>query len=81
MWDDYVGIIFLVLNFDYLNSKKPTKASNVTHITNRNIWYLFTMLVVMSVMCSVGYLVLSVNIDNYPKKKKHRQYKIHKMES
>ncbi|KAI8147582.1 hypothetical protein BJV82DRAFT_596103 [Fennellomyces sp. T-0311] len=46
------------------SSKKPTKASNVTHITNRNIWYLFTMLVIMSIMCSVGYLVLSMrNFD------------------
>ncbi|KAI9257346.1 hypothetical protein BDA99DRAFT_441217 [Phascolomyces articulosus] len=46
------------------SSKKPTKASNVTHITNRNIWYLFTMLVIMSVMCSVGYLALSMrNFD------------------
>ncbi|KAI9485043.1 hypothetical protein BDB00DRAFT_773719 [Zychaea mexicana] len=42
------------------SSKKPTKASNVTHITNRNIWYLFTMLVIMSIMCSVGYLALSM---------------------
>ncbi|KAI8081524.1 uncharacterized protein BX664DRAFT_268350 [Halteromyces radiatus] len=36
------------------SSKKPTKASNVTHITNRNILYLFTMLVLMSILCSVG---------------------------
>ncbi|CAO3618575.1 unnamed protein product [Cunninghamella echinulata] len=39
------------------SSKKPTKASNVTKITNRNILYLFTMLVIMSVLCSVGNLV------------------------
>ncbi|KAI7896245.1 uncharacterized protein EV154DRAFT_558582 [Mucor mucedo] len=41
------------------SSKKPTKASNVTRITNRNILYLFTMLVIMSVLCSVGNLVTS----------------------
>lgn len=42
------------------SSKKPTKASNVTRITNRNILYLFTMLVIMSILCSVGNLVSSV---------------------
>ncbi|KAK4518553.1 uncharacterized protein ATC70_008772 [Mucor velutinosus] len=41
------------------SSKKPTKASNVTRITNRNILYLFTMLVIMSILCSVGNLVTS----------------------
>ncbi|CAO0798073.1 unnamed protein product [Mucor circinelloides] len=42
------------------SSKKPTKASNVTRITNRNILYLFTMLVIMSILCSVGNLVTSM---------------------
>lgn len=46
------------------SSKKPTKSSNVTRITNRNIWYLFTMLVIMSIMCSVGYLALSMRNFN-----------------
>ncbi|KAI8065645.1 hypothetical protein BC940DRAFT_303921 [Gongronella butleri] len=44
------------------SSKKPTKFSNVTRITNRNILYLFTMLVLMSVLCSVGNLVLTKNL-------------------
>ncbi|KAI8331922.1 hypothetical protein BC941DRAFT_359902 [Chlamydoabsidia padenii] len=46
------------------SSKKPTKASNVTHITNRNIMYLFTMLVIMSVLCSVGNLVTMNNLGS-----------------
>ncbi|CAO0794301.1 unnamed protein product [Mucor circinelloides] len=41
------------------SSKKPTKASNVTRITNRNILYLFAMLVTMSVLCSVGSYAIS----------------------
>lgn len=45
----------------FIYSKKPTKASNVTRITNRNILYLFTMLVIMSILCSVGNLVSSVS--------------------
>ncbi|KAI8983931.1 hypothetical protein BDF20DRAFT_815946 [Mycotypha africana] len=42
------------------SSKKPTKVSNVTRITNRNILYLFAMLVAMSVLCSVGNLAMSI---------------------
>ncbi|KAI9251699.1 hypothetical protein EDC94DRAFT_621844 [Helicostylum pulchrum] len=41
------------------SSKKPTKLSNVTRITNRNILYLFGMLVTMSVLCSCGNLAMS----------------------
>ncbi|CAO3642128.1 unnamed protein product [Mucor fragilis] len=41
------------------SSKKPTKASNVTRITNRNILYLFAMLVAMSILCSVGSYAIS----------------------
>lgn len=44
------------------SSKKPTKASNVTRKTNRNILYLFTMLVIMSVLCSIGNYVTSVSV-------------------
>ncbi|KAI8095529.1 hypothetical protein BDF21DRAFT_406112 [Thamnidium elegans] len=47
------------------SSKKPTKASNVTRITNRNILYLFTMLVMMSILCSVGNLVTSTKAGNH----------------
>ncbi|KAJ8657110.1 hypothetical protein O0I10_007190 [Lichtheimia ornata] len=36
------------------SSKKPSKMSNVTHITNRNILYLFAILVLMSIACSCG---------------------------
>lgn len=43
------------------SSKKPTKSSNVAHKTNRNILYLFAMLVVMSILCSIGNYVISVN--------------------
>lgn len=43
------------------SSKKPTKASNVTRITNRNILYLFAMLVTMSVLCSLGSYAISVS--------------------
>ncbi|KAI9478083.1 MAG: hypothetical protein EXX96DRAFT_595572 [Benjaminiella poitrasii] len=41
------------------SSKKPTKASNVTRKTNRNILYLFCILVTMSILCSVGSYVIS----------------------
>lgn len=41
-------------------SKKPSKVSNVTRITNRNILFLFVILVVMSIACAVGGLVFSV---------------------
>ncbi|KAL0084969.1 hypothetical protein J3Q64DRAFT_1809699 [Phycomyces blakesleeanus] len=43
------------------SSKKPSKASNLTRITNRNILYLFAMLVIMSILCSVGNLAISVS--------------------
>lgn len=36
------------------SSKKPSKLSNVSRITNRNILYLFGMLVTMSILCSCG---------------------------
>ncbi|KAI8086490.1 uncharacterized protein BX664DRAFT_264529 [Halteromyces radiatus] len=36
------------------SSKKPSKVSNVTHITNRNILYLFTILVLMSIGGAIG---------------------------
>ncbi|KAI8376471.1 uncharacterized protein BYT42DRAFT_498686 [Radiomyces spectabilis] len=42
------------------SSKKPTKTSNVSRITNRNILYLFSMLVLMSILCSVGNLAISL---------------------
>ena len=42
------------------SSKKPTKLSNVTRRTNRNILYLFGMLVTMSVLCSCGNYAMSV---------------------
>ncbi|KAI8090920.1 uncharacterized protein B0P05DRAFT_463626 [Gilbertella persicaria] len=42
------------------SSKKPTKASNVTRKTNRNILYLFGMLVTMSILCSAGSYAISV---------------------
>ncbi|KAI9302549.1 hypothetical protein BJ944DRAFT_167058 [Cunninghamella echinulata] len=47
------------------SSKKPSKVSNVSRITNRNILYLFTMLVLMSIACSVGNLVISMNNEDY----------------
>lgn len=60
-FQSYAWHVYIVLTWYWYNhSKKPTKSSNVTRITNRNIWYLFTMLVIMSIMCSVGYLALSV---------------------
>lgn len=45
------------------NSKKPSKMSNVTHITNRNILYLFAILVLMSIACSCGGLGFAVSWD------------------
>ncbi|CAO3676123.1 unnamed protein product [Umbelopsis vinacea] len=42
------------------SSKKPSKVSNVTRITNRNILYLFTILVAMSIACSIGGLVITI---------------------
>ncbi|KAI8987868.1 hypothetical protein BDF20DRAFT_813789 [Mycotypha africana] len=47
------------------SSKKPSKVSNVTRITNRNILYLFAILVVMSVACSIGGLVFSITKSGY----------------
>ncbi|KAI8138834.1 hypothetical protein BJV82DRAFT_279232 [Fennellomyces sp. T-0311] len=43
------------------SSKKPSKMSNVTHITNRNILYLFAILVIMSIACSCGGLGFAIN--------------------
>ncbi|KAG0166676.1 hypothetical protein DFQ28_007019 [Apophysomyces sp. BC1034] len=42
------------------SSKKPSKISNVTHITNRNILYLFAILVCMSIGGAIGGLVFSI---------------------
>ncbi|KAG0186244.1 hypothetical protein DFQ28_008143 [Apophysomyces sp. BC1034] len=42
------------------SSKKPSKVSNVTRITNRNILYLFAILVAMSVACAIGGLVFTI---------------------
>ncbi|OZJ05495.1 hypothetical protein BZG36_01897 [Bifiguratus adelaidae] len=42
------------------SSKKPSKQSNVTRITNRNILNLFTILVVMSIACAIGNVVISI---------------------
>ncbi|KAI9276277.1 hypothetical protein BY458DRAFT_506188 [Sporodiniella umbellata] len=47
------------------SSKKPSKVSNVTRITNRNILYLFSILVIMSVACAVGGLVFSIQKGAY----------------
>ncbi|KAI7896450.1 uncharacterized protein EV154DRAFT_492260 [Mucor mucedo] len=41
------------------SSKKPSKLSNVARITNRNILYLFGMLVTMSILCSCGNYAVS----------------------
>ncbi|KAJ2960716.1 hypothetical protein NQZ79_g3924 [Umbelopsis isabellina] len=46
------------------SSKKPTKQSNVTKITNRNILSLFIILVIMSVACAAGNFVISVRQDS-----------------
>ncbi|KAI8583404.1 hypothetical protein K450DRAFT_223488 [Umbelopsis ramanniana AG] len=43
------------------SSKKPSKVSNVTRLTNRNIVYLFIILVVMSICCSIGGLVTTIS--------------------
>ncbi|KAI7861361.1 hypothetical protein BDF14DRAFT_1904539 [Spinellus fusiger] len=42
------------------SSKKPSKVSNVTHITNRNILYLFAILVFMSVAGAIGGMVFTI---------------------
>ncbi|KAI8879959.1 phospholipid-translocating P-type ATPase [Backusella circina FSU 941] len=42
------------------SSKKPSKVSNVTRITNRNILYLFSILVIMSIACAIGGLVFTI---------------------
>ncbi|KAI7904565.1 uncharacterized protein BX663DRAFT_502824 [Cokeromyces recurvatus] len=47
------------------SSKKPSKVSNVTRITNRNILYLFAILVIMSVACAVGGLVFTITKSSY----------------
>lgn len=39
--------------------------SNVTHITNRNILYLFAILVAMSIACSIGGLGFAVCATYY----------------
>ncbi|KAI8981510.1 hypothetical protein BDB01DRAFT_794396 [Pilobolus umbonatus] len=62
----YGSVIFtgheskLMLN----SSKKPTKLSNVTRMTNKNILYLFAILITMAVLCSCGnYVMSSKNAD------------------
>ncbi|KAI9268801.1 hypothetical protein BY458DRAFT_533795 [Sporodiniella umbellata] len=47
------------------SSKKPSKVSNVTRITNRNILYLFAILVLMSIACAVGGLVFTIQKSEY----------------
>ncbi|KAG2230112.1 hypothetical protein INT48_002466, partial [Thamnidium elegans] len=47
------------------SSKKPSKISNVTRITNRNILYLFAILVIMSVACAIGGLVFTITKSAY----------------
>ncbi|KAI9253687.1 hypothetical protein EDC94DRAFT_636528 [Helicostylum pulchrum] len=47
------------------SSKKPSKISNVTRITNRNILYLFSILVIMSVACAIGGLVFTITKSAY----------------
>ncbi|CAM0137054.1 unnamed protein product [Umbelopsis sp. WA50703] len=46
------------------SSKKPSKVSNVTRITNRNILYLFAILVAMSIACSIGGLAITITKGN-----------------
>ncbi|CAO3680797.1 unnamed protein product [Umbelopsis ramanniana] len=46
------------------SSKKPTKQSNVTRMTNRNILSLFVILVLMSVACAAGNFVISVRQES-----------------
>ncbi|KAL0073550.1 hypothetical protein F4703DRAFT_1906959 [Phycomyces blakesleeanus] len=43
------------------SSKKPSKVSNITHITNRNILYLFAILVLMSIGGAIGGMVFTIN--------------------
>lgn len=43
------------------HSKKPTKQSNVTRMTNKNILSLFIILVLMSIACAAGNFVISVS--------------------
>jgi phospholipid-transporting ATPase len=43
------------------SSKKPTKISNVTRITNRNIMYLFWILVGMSLAGAIGGVLFTVS--------------------
>ncbi|OZJ04656.1 hypothetical protein BZG36_02875 [Bifiguratus adelaidae] len=40
-------------------SKKPSKTSNITKITNRNILYLFFSLLIMSIACAAGKYALT----------------------
>ncbi|KAG1057500.1 hypothetical protein G6F43_000671 [Rhizopus delemar] len=47
------------------SSKKPSKVSNVTRITNRNILYLFAILVLMSIACAIGGLVFTIQKGGY----------------
>ncbi|KAI9469032.1 MAG: hypothetical protein EXX96DRAFT_590210 [Benjaminiella poitrasii] len=47
------------------SSKKPSKVSNVTRITNRNILYLFAILVIMSIACAIGGLVFTITKSSY----------------
>ncbi|KAG1140735.1 hypothetical protein G6F38_008904 [Rhizopus arrhizus] len=47
------------------SSKKPSKVSNVTRITNRNILYLFAILVIMSIACAIGGLIFSTQKGSY----------------
>ncbi|KAG0761751.1 hypothetical protein G6F16_010246 [Rhizopus arrhizus] len=47
------------------SSKKPSKVSNVTRITNRNILYLFAILVLMSIACAIGGLVFTIQKGSY----------------
>ncbi|KAG2230430.1 hypothetical protein INT48_009176 [Thamnidium elegans] len=42
------------------SSKKPSKVSNVTRITNRNIMYLFWILVAMSIAGAIGGLLFNM---------------------
>ncbi|KAI7888342.1 uncharacterized protein EV154DRAFT_311790 [Mucor mucedo] len=42
------------------SSKKPSKVSNVTRITNRNIMYLFWILVAMSIAGAIGGLLFTM---------------------
>ncbi|OZJ06578.1 hypothetical protein BZG36_00602 [Bifiguratus adelaidae] len=46
------------------SSKKPSKSSNITRITNRNILFLFAILVLMSIAGAVGDLVTTLRAGN-----------------